>query len=191
MRTTKLSPLTALLATALTLGCLMADEQDADTPDVRADQDLAGARYEITTTGELSRDQLHAIAQFVESQGQDVHQAKVMMQLDHGESTVLAVEMWAGELPGEGFASALQQEFEFLADAEVNVSELEDGPQLHEIHPDIDPDIDPGDPETIKQRVIDDLRARGVEGEIEVTITPREDGHYEIEVDVHKEHSAG
>jgi hypothetical protein len=174
--------LTALLASASLFGaCLMADEHDPDVPDTRAADVVDGASYQITTSAALTEDQLHAIAQFVESQGQDVHTAKVVVHDDEDGAQIFAVELWAGALPGDEITDALRQEFAYLADAQIGVTALgsADAPSPS------DAGIEPGDdPETIKQKVIDDLRAQGVEGEIDVTVTPTQDGHFEVEVNV-------
>ena len=49
-------------------------------------------------------------------------------------------------------------------------------------------EIDPeDDPDTIRQKVIDDLRAQGVEGDIQVEVIPTEDGHFKVEVHVEQQ----
>ncbi|PRQ09389.1 hypothetical protein [Enhygromyxa salina] len=173
---------TALFATTTLFGaCLMADDHDPDVPDTRAAAVVDGASYQITTSAALTQDQLHAIAQFVEAQGQDVHKAKVIVNADDAGGQVLAVELWAGTLPGDDIADALRQEFAYLADAEIGVAALgsADAPSPSDVG------IEPGDdPETVEQKIVDDLRAQGVEGEINVSVTPTGDGHYEVEVDV-------
>jgi hypothetical protein len=172
-----------LFATTTLLGaCLMADENDPDIPETRAADVVDGVTYEITTNAALTSDQLHAIAQFLESQGQDVQKVKVLLHEDDDDgSQVLAVEMWGAELPGDEIGDALRQQFVYLADAQIGVAALGSAntPALGDVG------IEPGDdPEIVKQKVIDDLRAQGVEGEINVTVTPTEDGHVEVEVDV-------
>lgn len=186
------SPLSALLfASLLSIaafpGCL-ADNPDPDAPTMRtAEVPMVGASYQITASTELSSEQQHAIAQFVEAQGLEVQQARIRaQQTEPGAATVLEVELWAGELPGEELQAALAQTFAELADAQVVVTALEADDQ----GPGMDHDIEPGDDaETIRQKVINDLRARGVEGEIEVTVTPTGDGH-EIQVEVHADQPA-
>ncbi|KIG19515.1 hypothetical protein DB30_00024 [Enhygromyxa salina] len=186
MHKLQLLTFTALLCSVTTFGaCLMADDQDPDVPDTRAAAVVDGASYQITTSAALTQDQLHAIAQFVESTGQDVHKAKVIVSDDENGTQTLSIEMWAGTLPGDEVADALRQEFGYLADAEIGVTPLgsANAPTPS------DAGIEPGDdPETVKQKVIDDLRAQGVEGEINVTVTPTQDGHYDVEVDVSEHH---
>lgn len=173
-----------LLATTTTLlgACLMTDDSDPDAPEARSADVVDGVTYEITTGAALSPDQLHAIAQFLESQGHDVQKVKVLLhEDDDGGPQLLAVEMWGAQLPGDEIGDALRQEFAYLADAQIGVAALgsADAPAPS------DAGIEPGDdPETMKQKIIDDLRAKGVEGEINVTVTPTEDGHVEVEVDV-------
>ena len=164
--------------------CQMPDE-DTDSPRSASENQLVGLRYEITTSGELSKEQIQSLAAFVEAQGEGVSQAKVAVhQDDEGAIASIMVELWGAELPGEELADSLAQEFEFLADAQVAISELGEmegeGPMVE------GPDIEPGDdPDTIRQKVIDDLRAKGVEGEIEVTVTPQGEDGYAVEVEVH------
>ncbi|PRP96603.1 hypothetical protein ENSA5_36790 [Enhygromyxa salina] len=179
--------LTALFGLTLSLAaCSMTDDANPDSPDERAAIVLDGASYEIVTTAELSKEQVHAIAQFVEAQGEEVQQVKVEAD-DDDEATVLEVELWGSGLPGDELGAALVQEFGVLADAEISVVELGEGaPEAGGLH-----GIEPGDDaETIKHKVIDDLRAQGVEGEIEVTVTPTGDGHHEIQVEVNDEQPA-
>lgn len=175
------------LLTIASISACMADSPESDATARAGETPVVGARYQITTSAELSPEQLHAIAQFVEAQGEGVQQAKVrIMKGEPGEATTLEVELWAGELPGDGFQAALAQQFSELADAQVVVSPLEVDEQVQPDH-----GIEPGDDaETIEQKVIDDLRAQGVEGEIEVTVTPTDDGHREIAVEVHAEQPA-
>lgn len=164
--------------------CQMPDEA-TDTPRSASESQLVGLRYEITTTGELSKEQIQSLAAFVEAQGEGVSQAKIAVhEDDEGAVASIMVELWGAQLPGEELADSLAQEFEFLADAQVAISELGeegDGPMVD------GPEIEPGDdPETIRQKVLDDLRAKGVEGEIEVTVTPQGEG-YAVEVEVHED----
>lgn len=187
------SPLSALLfASLLSIAAFpacLADNPDPDAPTVRtAEAPMVGASYQITASTELSSEQQHAIAQFVEAQGLEVQQARFAVhQTEPGAPTVLEIELWAGELPGEELQATLTQTFAELADAQLVVTALEADDQ----GPGMDHGIEPGDDaETVRQKVIDDLRARGVEGEIEVTVTPTDDGHHEIEVEVHADQPA-
>ena len=167
--------------------CQMPDEE-TDSPRSASDTELEGLRYAITSSGAMSKDQVHALVAFVEAQAEGVSQAKVAVHADkEGETGTIMVELWGAELPGDELGEALAQEFAFLADAEVEITELGTGPGVM-VGPAIDPD---DDPETIRQKVIDDLRAQGVEGEIEVTVTPAGEDGYAVEVDVHDEAPAG
>ena len=160
--------------------CTATDNLESDVPEERAAMQTS-TLYAITPTSALSDDQLHAIARFVEAQAEDVQQAKVAVLLDDDGSSSLEIEMRGASLPGPELADALRAEFEVLADAEIDVVEgVEAGPG-----PELPTSIEPGDDaETIEQKVIADLRAKGVEGEIDVTVTPTQDGHHAIEVQV-------
>jgi hypothetical protein len=188
MRTLPLSLLVLSLSTVLG-ACLMTDDPNPDTPATRSSEALVGASYEISGAFEPSEEQIHAIAQFVESHGQDVAKNKVEVRIEGpGEATTLEIELWAAQLPGDELAAALQQEFPALADAQISVSALD--PEA--LSQPAALDIEPGDdPEAIEEKIIADLRAQGVEGEIEVTVTPTDDGRHEIEVEVHEEQPPG
>ena len=178
----------ALLAACLTLpllsACAMSDELDSDEPSSTRAVEVAGASYVITPSTSLSNAQIQSLAEFIEAQGEDVQGAKIMVHADEeGAAPVIEVEMWAGELPGDEFGDALRAEFEFLTDALVEVVALDE----EMIDPMPDYGIEPGDDaETIEQKVTEELRAEGVEGEIEVTVTVTDDGHHAIEVNVEK-----
>ena len=85
--------------------CQMPDE-DTDSPRSASESQVVGLRYEITTTGELSKEQIQSLAAFVEAQGEGVSQAKIAVHKDdEGAIASIMVELWGAELPGEELAA--------------------------------------------------------------------------------------
>ncbi|NVB37489.1 hypothetical protein G6O69_06570 [Pseudenhygromyxa sp. WMMC2535] len=190
--------LTALFALTGLGACAGGEELDSEDPLLRAAEDVQGVSYELSTAAALSDADIQGIVDFVQAQAQDVQRAAVQVQrvaadadadADADELTTLSIELWAAELPGEGLEAALSQQFAVLDGAALSVVELGMGPAPDPV---AGHGIEPGDsPEVIEQKIVDDLRAQGIEGEIVVTVTPTEDGHHEISVEVHDEQDLG
>ena len=185
----------ALLSACLVLplftgigACHAPGEADAERPRDGELADAVGASYAIVPSGPLSKEQIDSLAQYLQTQGVDVQVVKVRVLDDQegeepGNMTV-AVELWGAEVPGPEIADALRSQFAFLADAQIAVTAPPDELDAPEPQAEIDPE---DDPETIRQKVIDDLRAQGVEGDIQVEVIPTEDGHFKVEVHVEQQ----
>ncbi|MEX1366652.1 MAG: hypothetical protein AB1Z98_26235 [Nannocystaceae bacterium] len=177
--------LAALPLLLIPLGC--ATQHDEPVPEPSAARDgqtpLDGRRIEVTLPAQHSSlEQVHAIVEHLEGQA-DVAGAKAAVHASaDGEPTALTVDLWGQDMPSdEVFEADLRAEFPFLVEGSVVVGPV-DG----------DADSLPGagahdeeDPEVLREQIIADLRAQGVEGEIDVTITDGPDGRREVQVEVH------
>jgi hypothetical protein len=163
-----------------------ADEPDEPAAPVArtANAPAQGIRVELTVPAEhASAEDIATIVEHLEGQA-DVAQAKAMVhKVSDGEGAEVVMELWGQDLPSEEeLVQALETEFPYLAGTEITVSELD--PEAETL-PQEDHDEDP---EALRQRIIADLRAKGVEGEIDVQITDHPDGRREVEVRVADDH---
>lgn len=171
----------------LPLACAgQADEPDEPaTPVARtASAPVQAIRVELTVpAAHANAEDIRAIVELLEGQA-DVAQAKAMVhRVPEGEGAEVVMELWGQDLPSEEeLAQALHAELPYLAGADITVSELD---AAAEAPPAADEDEDP---EVLRQRIIDDLRAKGVQGDIDVQITDHPDGRREVEVKVADDH---
>jgi hypothetical protein len=177
--------LAAIPLLLLPLSCASRADDEPDAPQARsAEAPLQALRIELTMPAEhANADDVAALVQHLEGQ-LDVAQAKAMVHaFGEGDGAQVVVELWAQDLPTEEeLVQELQSEFPYLAGTAITVSEVD---TMAELPPAADQDEDP---EALRQRIIDDLRAKGVEGEIDVTITDQPDGRREVEVKVQGDH---
>lgn len=146
-----------------------------------ADAPVLAIRVELTVPADHANpDEIAELVQHLEGQaGVTQVKARVHQQSDAAGAEVV-VDLWGQDLPGEEeLVQALQSELPYLAGTPIAVSELD---AEAEALPAEDEDEDP---EVLRQRIIDDLRAKGVEGDIDVRITDHPDGRREVEVKVH------
>lgn len=174
--------LAALPLLIVPLGC--ASHHDEPLPDPVTEREgtveLDGRRIEIDLPdGHATPEQIHAVVEHLEGQA-DVAGAKAMVHPSEAGGAELVVELWGQDMPADEVLLAdLHAEFPFLPEGAASVAPLD---------PEAEPlpaDDEPQDPEALRQQIIDDLRAKGVEGEIDVTITDHPDGRREVEVEVH------
>lgn len=177
--------LAALPLLLIPLGC--ATQHDEPEPEPSAERDgevpLDGRRIEVTLPAEHSSlEQVHAIVEHLEGQAEVAGAKAAVHASADGEPTALTVDLWGQGMPSdEVFEVDLRAEFPFLAEGSVVVgpadgdAEALPGAGAHE----------EDDPEVLREQIIADLRAQGVEGEIDVTITDGPDGHREVQVQVH------
>lgn len=184
-------PILTLLAAALpsivvpATGC-HADSADVDPSSRSAAQEresLEGRRVEFAIEpGAASKEELEAAARHVETLA-DVAAAKVKMRVADNDATVVSVELWGAEFPAdEKLTEALRGEFPFLKDAIITVAPMEEGDKP----PVVEAAAEEEDPEVLRQRIIEDMRAKGVEGDIIVDIKDDGEGGREVEVRVEK-----
>lgn len=140
-----------------------------------------GRRIEIAVPAEhANKDEIHEIANFLESQA-DVAGAKVEVRKDGAEGGAsLAVLMWGQDMPtDEEFVDLLGSEFPYLAADSIAVTAVDMEAEALPGHD------EPKDPDELREKVIADLRAQGVEGEIDVEIIDHPNGEREVKVQVH------
>ncbi|MCH9682384.1 MAG: hypothetical protein K0V04_13180 [Deltaproteobacteria bacterium] len=166
------------------MGCAgQADDSATPTVETRdGDMALAGVRVELTVPADHANStEMGNLVQHLEGQG-EVAQAKAAVQKSSEDSNAtVTVDLWGADLPTEEeIVDELQAEYPYLAGTQIHVTSLDPAtePLPQEEH-------DDKDPEVLRQEIIDDLRAKGVEGEIEVVITELPEGGREVEVQVH------
>lgn len=173
------SPLLGLLLSA---GACQVGGDEVRPTDRSAQQEIQhGRRVEISLASDVDAADLRAVAEHTEALGNIAACTVKVKKLDDGPTT-LVMDMWGEDLPDEQkIASDLKNTFAFLSDAEIRVAALDaaDGPQR-------DPEELEGDPEDVRQQIIERLRAEGVEGDIDVQVQDGEDGR-EVEIRVEKE----
>jgi hypothetical protein len=146
-----------------------------------ADAPVLAIRVELTVPADhATPDEIAELVQHLEGQaGVTQVKAKVHAQGD-AEGAEVVVELWGQDLPSEEeLVQALQSELPYLAGTPIAVSELDAEAEA------LPAEEHAEDPEVLRQRIIDDLRAKGVEGDIDVQITDHPDGRREVEVKVH------
>lgn len=177
--------LAALPLLSLPQGCVSPVEDDMTTPNAPADREgqapLQGRRVEMAVpSAHATAEEMATLVQHLEGLA-DVAQAKaeVHKSSETGDAEVM-VELWGHDMPtDEELASAVQSQFPYIAQVLVTPIDTE-----AEAPPQQSADVDP---EVLRQQIIDDLRAKGVEGDIDVQITDHPDGRREVEVEVHDE----
>lgn len=161
------------------------DPADPAAPQPRtASAPVQAIRVELTMPADhANADEIAALVQYLEGQA-DVAQAKAMVHKDsESQAAAVEVELWGQDLPSdEELVEALQAEHPYLAGTTITVSPIDTEAATPPA------DVEREDPEALRQRVIDDLRAKGVEGPIDVQVTDHPDGRREVEVHVEGEH---
>lgn len=152
------------------------------TPEARsADAPLQALRIELTMPApHANAADVAALVEHLEGLA-DVAQAKAMVSKDDPEGAAdVAVDLYGHDLPTDDELTAdLAAEFPYLAGVPIAVTALDPDAMT------LPADEHDEDPEALRQRIIDDLRAQGVEGEIDVQIVDHPDGRREVEVQVH------
>lgn len=148
-----------------------------------AEAPMQAIRVELAVPADhANADEMAALAQHLEGLA-DIAQAKVLVsKIEEDGDAEVNVELWGQDLPTEDeVVQDLQSAFPYLVGVSIAVSAIDTVAQTPPQHDDEE------DPEALRQRIIDDLRAKGVEGEIDVVITDHPDGHREVEVRVEDE----
>ena len=191
MLTLRRSLITLALAAIPLLVLPLACAGHADDPEGPAapvartgDAPVSAIRVELTVpAAHANPEDIAAVVEHLEGQA-DVAQAKAMVhKVSDTEGAEVVMELWGQDLPSEEeLVEALQTEFPYLVGTDITVSDLD--PEAQPL-PQDDKDEDP---EALRERIIADLRAKGVEGEIDVQITDHPDGRREVEVRVADDH---
>lgn len=176
----------ATVLASLLLGCAT-DGGDPDTDRAaKADGPLVGHVIEFA----LEPDALdHARMEKVGKRIEEITAAETMQirveKTDEG-GTVVVAEAWGRTaITGDAITKDLRATFPELTNAVIAVKAASGEPPSARL-PEIEIDEDE-EPEAIKARVLKDLRARGVEGDVDVVVDERDDGKREIRVEVKHE----
>lgn len=176
--------LTALPLAGLLLSitaCQVGGDEVTPTDRSARDETRQGQRVEVTLASDVDPSDLRAVAEHTEALG-NVAACKVNVKRLGNGPTTLVMELWGEDLPtDQELASDLKSTFDFLSDAEITVAALDvsDAPPHDAEEP-------TGDPEEVRQQIIDKLRAEGEKGDIDVQVSDTEDGR-QVEVRVEKE----
>lgn len=180
-RATLLLPLT-LAASLLAIGC----QQGSDGVQARAAEleSAPGVKVTISNAGELGHDRAQAIAQLLESKGQNVGAAMVRMKKDDHDAGALEIELWGAGLPSSAeIPGILTAGVPELASATIQVSDLAPGSGPAPIA--IEAPGDDVSPEEVKAQILEQLQAQGVEGDVDVKVEDDGEGR-RVEVRVEK-----
>ena len=178
-----LSPLALLCALSLPACQRSSDSVSARSAEL---ENTAGIKIKISGVSELAPQQVHAISQSIEGKAQSVSAAMVRMEQEQGEGQEenpanLEIELWGAGLPDSGvLVSQLKADFSALADAQIEVVNLEPGSGPPPMVVEVDEEATA---EEAKAQIIETLQADGVEGEIDVQVEDG-DGERRIEIKV-------
>lgn len=186
------TPLLALVAgLALTMAACHAESDTASAGEPRHAElaSLQGTMVEVIPTQALEQDELHLIASYLEQRA-GAEQVKVKLRQDSEDNQHLEVELWGAESLPTTLHDDLRDKFPQLADAEITQANLNGPPIQDEDGLGPAPHIDKNaDPETVKSKIIADMRAKGVEGDIHVDVKDV-NGERRVEVRVEREESS-
>lgn len=180
----------ALISLVLASACATDSEDTAVPREAAHSGPLVGRTIEFALDVDALDDgTMHSIAQRIEQQtGAESVSIEVKKSPDDG--TTVVVQTWGrAAITNDALAADLRGQFPALKNAMIAINPLEgdgpgDGPTrgLGEI--DVDKDEDP---EVVKQQVIEQLRAKGVQGDVEVHVDDHDDGKREVRVEVKDE----
>lgn len=181
--------MTRLLSTLVTLALLGACASDLtnDSADEAAMRDatgpLAGRAIEFALEpGALDPAAIDAIAKRVE-QATAAESVGIQVRESGDEGTVVVIETWGrATVTDDELVAGLRRDVPALTRALITVRPISgDAPSGPAADLDLEHDEDP---EAVRRRVIEKLRADGVAGDIEVIVEDGEDGKREIRVEV-------
>lgn len=179
LRTTALS---SLLAVALG-GCATDPTDDAAPAPREAQGPLVGRAIEFSLEpGALDTAGIDAVAKHLEV-ATGAESLSISVQQSDDEGTTVVVESWGhAAIADEALIAGMREQFPALRNAMIAVKPVAGGApagRLAEI--DVDPD---DDPEVVRQRVTEQLRAKGVQGDVQVHVDDDDDGRREVRVEV-------
>ena len=174
--------LLSLLA-ALACGCVT-DTTDDGTPVAReATAPLTGRAIEFALEpGALDAAAIDAVGKHIQI-ATGAESLSISVNESEGEGTSVVVESWGRTAIDDGaLVTSLRQQFPALANAMIAVSAVQgDGPADRLGDLDVEHDEDP---EVVRQRVLEQLRSRGVQGDVKVHIDDDDEGRREVRVEV-------
>lgn len=144
-----------------------------------------GLQVTITGAGALAPEQVQAITAQLETTGRESGSAMVRMTLDDEGASTLEIELWGEDLPdADAIPALLRAAVPALADAKIAVAQLPAGTGPTPIAIEV---VDEGlDAEATKAQIVEQLRADGVEGTVEVEVSDDDEGR-RVEIRVEDE----
>jgi hypothetical protein len=182
--------LASLIFLALAAACAT-DSEDSATPREAAQTGpLVGRTIEFALDVDaLDHATMSAIGQRIEQQT-GAESVSIEVRKSDDDGTTVVVQAWGRAAIGDDALSAdLRAQFPALENAIISINPLAgegpaDGPTRGLGDLEVDKDEDP---EVVKQQVIEQLRAKGVQGDVEVHIDDHDDGKREVRVEVKDE----
>lgn len=178
--------MTRLLSTLVTLALLGAcatETQDDSSAPREATGPLQGRTIEFALEpGALDPAAIDAVAKRVE-QATGAESVRVEVRESGDEGTVVVIETWGrATTTDDALVAGLRRDVPALTNALITVRPLEgDAPTGPAADLELDHDEDP---EVVRKRVVDKLRAQGVQGDIQVVIEDDDEGKREVRVEV-------
>lgn len=198
----QISLLSPLLASTIMVGsALLATGCQADgddvTPDDARESELAtmqGTIIEIAPSQAMEPEQLEAVAKWLEGKSK-AHMVKVRMTKDEAsELGRLEVEIWGEQGLPHGLDAELRAAFPTLENAEITLANLDGPPSQGEGEVELavthDASVKGEDPEALEARIIEEMRAKGVQGDIVVDVVDGPEGERRVEVKVEEKRDA-
>ena len=177
-------PLALALGAVGLVGC---QSEDSVSPRVAEIAQMSGMKVTIAGA-DLGHEKVGAIAKFVEGKSTDTGAAMVRMKKEGEGPGTLEIELFAKSLPDSAALIAdLKAGFPELAGASINVSSAsaeEATAQMPVVE--VSKDLSPAE---AKLEIIDQLKAQGVDGEIDVVVQDGAEGR-RVEVKVEKQSEA-
>jgi hypothetical protein len=175
------------LLTALAAGCATDNDEPESTAAPREHTGpLTGRAIEFALDVDaLDHDAMNAIAKRIETQT-GAESVSIQVKKSDDDGTTVVIETWGRATIGDdALAADLRAQFPALKNALITVKPIAgDGPAERLGDLDIDKDEDPA---VVKQQVLEQLRAKGVKGDVDVVIEDHDDGKREVRVEVKDE----
>ena len=178
----------AALFTTLALPSIACDidSTEPNTNSRAAEGPLVGQIVEFALEPDaIDHDRMDAIAKRLESiTAAETMQIEVEKSDDGG--TVVVAEAWGRTaITADAITKDLRATFPELANAVITVKPASGEPPSARL-PVLDLDDEDEDPEVVRKKVIERLRAEGVQGDVQVDVDEAEDGKREFRIEVKK-----
>jgi hypothetical protein len=181
----------SLLLAALAVGCATdSEDPEASRAAHEATGPLTGRSIEFALDVDaLDHDAMNAIGKRIEVQT-GAESLRIEVRKSDDDGTTVAMEAWGRTaITDEALVADLRAQFPALKNAVIDVRALAGEAPSHpagELDFEVDKDEDP---ELLRQRITEELRAKGVQGEVQVHVDDHDDGKREVRVEVEDEHT--
>ncbi|MEE9386793.1 MAG: hypothetical protein V3V08_25530 [Nannocystaceae bacterium] len=173
----------ALLCVGLAVGACQTDGNSSlgTHAEVRSGALMQGKEIEIELGDGVDESRVREIAAFAE-QRSGVEQVRVKVEDNGDGGGQLTLELWGPAVGTTELTPLLRGQFPWLRGVTIRELGLQGRPPSGGTEA---VNIEGDDPETAKKKIVEQLRADGVEGAIDVTLSD-EGGHRKVEVRVEK-----